>query len=440
MASDDGGYRVAGCIGKGAFGKVLLLENSAGDQVALKVVELAGKDLKIIELTIQEVCLLATLDHAHILKFLGNERDGLTLLIYTEYCPNGDLSGYVSKHRGEKMDERRLVEWVRQIASALEYLHNLPKPVIHRDLKSLNVFLDANWDTRLGDFGVSRVIESSTDMATTQVGTMMYMAPEMFSGLPYTEKTDIFSLSILMYEMATMDNDSFENMMEQKQFIMMIFRIVHYEVPTMPTGYSAGVTDLMKMMMQADPSKRPSADEILRQKIFKTTGKPPPITDPPKVFDIEDDHDEDTYLSSDTLTLINLSIDGGTSMGGKAKPVDEKKDAGAVGGNMIVDLLSANPIMGLVTRVLDDMGKTHLVKGRSKQEKNAELLKMYCLHCMDNNEELFKKASAALTASYDEDQIEVSETLIRILGHERYGLCGMQLLHYKNYTFAMKNM
>ncbi|KAH3827807.1 hypothetical protein DPMN_129750 [Dreissena polymorpha] len=336
------------------------------------------------------------------------------------------------------MDERRLVEWVRQIASALEYLHNLPKPVIHRDLKSLNVFLDSNWDTRLGDFGVSRVTESSTDMATTQVWTPMYMAPEMFSGLPYTEKTDIFSLSILMYEMATMDNDSFENMMGQKALMMMLFRIVHHQVPTMPTGYSAGVTDLMKIMMQADPSQRPSADEILRQNIFKTTGKPPPITDPPKGTDIEDDDGEDTYLSSETLTWINLSIEGDISMGRRTKPVDGKQDAGAVGGNMIVDLLSENPILGLVTRVLDDMGKTHLVKGRSKQEKNAEMLKMYCLHCMDNNEELFKKASAALTASHDEDQIE--ETLIRILGHERYGLCGMQLLHYKNYTFAMKNM
>ncbi|KAH3828201.1 hypothetical protein DPMN_130153 [Dreissena polymorpha] len=79
-------------------------------------------------------------------------------------------------------------------------------------------------------------------------------------------------------------------------------------------------------------------------------------TDPPKVFDIEDDHDEDTCLSSDTLTWINQRIEGGTSMGGKTKTVDEKQEySGAVGGNMIVDLLSENPILGLVTRVLDDM-------------------------------------------------------------------------------------
>lgn len=81
-------------------------------------------------------------------------------------------------------------------------------------------------------------------------------------------------------------------------------------------------------------------------------------TDPPKEFDIEDDNDEDedTFLSTDTLTWVNLSIEGGASVGGRTKPADKRQDdAGAVGGNMIADLLSENPIMGLVTRCLDDM-------------------------------------------------------------------------------------
>ncbi|KAH3827804.1 hypothetical protein DPMN_129747 [Dreissena polymorpha] len=69
-------------------------------------------------------------------------------------------------------------------------------------------------------------------------------------------------------------------------------------------------------------------------------------------------------------------------------------------------------MMGFVTRVLNDMGKSQLVQGRSKLEKNADMLKMYCLQCMDNNKELFLKASAALTASHDEDQIEACSRFI----------------------------
>ncbi|XP_052284374.1 serine/threonine-protein kinase Nek4-like [Dreissena polymorpha] len=432
MTMSHGEYRKVGCIGEGGFGKVILLENADNEQVALKIVDLAGKDSKVVQLAHQEVKLLSKLKHEYILKFIHVEKDGTTLKILTEFCPNGDLSGYIEAHRGQVMDEQRLVEWTRQIVSALQYLHTLPKPVIHRDLKSANVFLDANWDTRLGDFGVSRVIESSTDMATTHVGTHIYMAPEMFMGIPYTEKTDIFSLSILMYEMACMQNDAFKEMLPQ----MMLFRIIHFGFPTMPDGYSSGLIDLMKTMMQVDPDKRPSATDLLQESIFKTTGKPLPIADSTKNVVLEDTDDQ---VTTESLTWVESIINNDTITGERRSHDDEGHiDYGPVDDTTVVELLSENPMMGFVTRVLNDMGKSQLVQGRSKLEKNADMLKMYCLQCMDNNKELFLKASAALTASHDEDQIE--ETLIRILGHERYGLCGEQFLHYKNYMFVMKNM
>ena len=89
-------------------------------QVALKVINLVKQDPKTIFQTIQEIHLLAKLDHQHILEFLHcSEEDGIIYLI-TEYCCNGDLSGYTEKHRGDVLEEARLVEWIRQITLALQ--------------------------------------------------------------------------------------------------------------------------------------------------------------------------------------------------------------------------------------------------------------------------------------------------------------------------------
>ena len=84
------------------------------------MINLVGQDEKTIFQTIQEIQLLAKLDHKHILKFLHCSEEGGVIYLVTEYCCNGDLSGYVEKHRGNVLEEARLVEWIRQITSALQ--------------------------------------------------------------------------------------------------------------------------------------------------------------------------------------------------------------------------------------------------------------------------------------------------------------------------------
>ena len=89
------------------------------------MINLVGQDGKTIFQTIQEIQLLAKLDHKHILQFLHCSEDEGVIYLITEYCCNGDLSGYTEKHRGEVMEEARLVEWIRQITSALQVWVNL---------------------------------------------------------------------------------------------------------------------------------------------------------------------------------------------------------------------------------------------------------------------------------------------------------------------------
>ncbi|WAR25243.1 NEK6-like protein [Mya arenaria] len=461
MADAGDKYEIKGLIGQGAFGKVFLVENGAKNKLALKVIQLVGRHPKEIMQTVQEVELLARLQHDHILQYVQADTEGGKLMILTEFCPNGDLADYIREHAGTVMDERRLVEWILvKLSTSVtlttcrkilrNYLHGLPQKIIHRDLKLANIFMDEKWDTKLGDFGIARVLEDSTDWATTQCGTPLYMSPEVFAGIPYSDKTDIYSLSIMMYEMAHMDK---ENIQPQ----MVLFKIVHQQVcgptfvwiaksisrpkaalPSMPTTYSSGVTDLMASMMHKDPDKRPSAAEILENKVFKKARKPPPITDRPKTnvlddLEEEDEMDEELWTFVDTAT--QLSTSGGTatstrdavagSTGAPFRPqprggvpvlplgtitarITKAHDDGEVGGGKSEgeDDFAGNPVMTVVHRTLLHMGKTATIKGRDKLERQVDMLKMYCIQCLDNDDGLFRRACEALNMSHDEEEIE----------------------------------
>lgn len=414
---------VKGLIGQGAYGKVFLLENAGGTKVALKVIDLTQQDPKTIFQTLQEIQLLAKLDHDHILEFIHCSEENGVIYLITEYCCHGDLSGYLEKNRGQILAETRLVEWFRQITSALQYLHG--NNIIHRDLKTANIFLDEHWDTKLGDFGIARVLQSAADLAETMCGTPLYMSPEAFACIPYTAKTDIYSLGIVMYELASMDKDS-NSIMPQ----MLLFRIVHEATPTMPTCYSDGVVELLTMMMVKDPEKRPSAKAILNHPLFRSSRKPDPMPQQPnKEGTLEKAGPLDIDRIQGTLTLL-----------GKGRTTRRPKDLQDMMKSLEVDAgFEAHPALALVTRVMDSMGHTSqaALKGRtSRIEQQVEMLKMYCLKVLDNDKTLFTRACEALSTSQDEDEIE--ESLIQVLGHEKYGLCGVQLLYYKNFTYNLR--
>lgn len=413
---------------------MFLLENAAGEQLALKVCQLVGRHPKEIVQTIQEVKLLAALEHEHILRYVEAHHENGQLYIVTEYCPNGDLKEFLEEHAGTAMDERRLVEWVRQVTCALKYLHGLPTPVIHRDIKTANIFFDGKWNAKLGDFGIARILQTAAEFAQTQCGTPMYMSPEVFAGIPYSDKTDIYSLGIMMYEMAHMDKEA---ILPQ----MILFKIVHQTLPTMPTDYSKGVMDLLASMISKDPRNRPSAGQILEHKVFKTTKKPPPLParGEPDREDVDDEDRENDGMRTIMGTLTQLHLEGGhlTLGGGAAHYMQDEGhvDFGPADSEPGVEFEN-NPVMQVVSRTLMAMGHdTVMIQGRSTLERQVDMLKVYCLQCLDNNAALFKSACDALDKSHSEEEIE--ETLIRILGHERYGMCGLQLLHYKNFVFNL---
>ena len=137
--------------------------------------------------------------HPNIVMFLGACTKPPNLCIVLEYCGRGslwsclhDLSIKLSWEFRKKM--------ALDIAKGVLYLHSFQPPILHRDLKSLNVLLDHACNAKLADFGWTRI---KAKVMTSKIGTYQWMAPEVIAGFKYTEKADVFSFGVILWELAT---------------------------------------------------------------------------------------------------------------------------------------------------------------------------------------------------------------------------------------------
>jgi len=121
-----------------------------------------------------------------------------------EYCEVGDLASHIKlkQKKGEMFSEEEILNWFIQICIALEYIHGWK--ILHRDVKSQNIFLTKNNTVKLGDFGISKLLESTNEAAMTVVGTPYYMSPEVCENKPYTFKSDVWALGCVLYELCTL--------------------------------------------------------------------------------------------------------------------------------------------------------------------------------------------------------------------------------------------
>ncbi|XP_071973532.1 serine/threonine-protein kinase Nek11-like isoform X2 [Engystomops pustulosus] len=205
----------------------------------------------------REAKLLGNLRHPFIVQFFGSFLEKIDFCIVTEFCEGGDLHCHIQqqKDKGEKFKEGHVVEWFIQLLLGVNYLHE--RLVMHRDLKTKNIFLKEGL-LKIGDFGVSRILAPS-DMATTITGTASYMSPEVFSNTGYNTKSDIWSLGCILYEMC-----SFTRAFHCPRWIKLVSMIVNGPSPTLPSIYSTALNDILQRMLRKDPELRPSAKEILQ--------------------------------------------------------------------------------------------------------------------------------------------------------------------------------
>ncbi|XP_013879557.1 serine/threonine-protein kinase Nek8 isoform X2 [Austrofundulus limnaeus] len=250
-------YEKIQVVGRGAFGIVHLCRRRSDDAlVILKEipVEQMSRDER---LAAKNECqVLKLLNHPNIIEYYENFLEDKSLMVAMEYAPGGTLAEYIQKRYNSLLDEDTILHFFVQILLALYHVHN--KLILHRDLKTQNILLDKHqMVVKIGDFGISKILVSKSK-AYTVVGTPCYISPELCEGKPYNQKSDIWALGCVLYELA-----SLKRAFEAANLPALILKIMSGTFAPISDRYSPELRQLVLTMLNLDPSKRPQLNEIM---------------------------------------------------------------------------------------------------------------------------------------------------------------------------------
>ena len=257
-------------LGQGGQGKVYKVRRKTdGGIFVLKTIKCG--DNSCLRRAQTEVDIMKGVNHRHIIRleesFEYRGAKDLYLCIVMDYCPGGDLYQLfrkVKKGQLKPFSEATLVKWITQIASALQYLHE--RDMWHRDVKTGNIFFDANGNLKLGDFGLSATYNIKGH--NTVVGTPYYYAPEVMLGEKYTNKVDIWNLGVCVLELVSLRmqpiNAEVLNDKEGCTIALGTKTSSRIMKETIDRGFSKKFGILLCSMLSRHAADRPAAREILQ--------------------------------------------------------------------------------------------------------------------------------------------------------------------------------
>lgn len=314
-------------IGKGAFGEAYIVQRNPHYDPAMcpfaerqfeanalahltvpgclyvaKVIDLCRTPQLDKQYAQSEIICLAHTNHFGIIRYYEHyvlDSGDETMVIVTEFADHGDLCHNLNRSyrevspAGLQLTEREAGMYFVQLLLALNHIHS--KRVIHRDIKSANIFLTSHGLIKLGDFGFSQMYEStvsSETIARTFLGTPYYLSPEMWKGSRYGKKTDIWAAGIVLYEMLMNGRRPFEgmNLTELKAAVLSQETVLPEYPPdcsehatgedhatTVPAGesrashakFSSEMRALVQTILHKDPQQRPSAAQLLGTPIMQ---------------------------------------------------------------------------------------------------------------------------------------------------------------------------
>ena len=180
-------YEILCKIGQGSFGTVFKVKRKIDRAIlVIKLIKITTLSKKNQQDSLHEVNILSSLNCPYIVKYYDSFVENSTLYIVMEYCEKGDLSQILKK---QQLQEQKIWKFFIQISIGLEYLHS--KQILHRDIKSLNIFLSNDDSIRIGDLGVAKILNNTHAFAQTQVGSPYYLSPELCEEKPYNTKSDV---------------------------------------------------------------------------------------------------------------------------------------------------------------------------------------------------------------------------------------------------------
>lgn len=257
-------YNKLQSIGHSAHAEVFIVEDRlTRARYVMKQMQLRSDDR---EFALRESALLRTLHHPNICRhhesFVHN---GDWLCVVMPHCSNGDLAQLFKQRRDRllpPLDEAVSVHYLMSIALALQYLHD--RKVIHRDVKPSNIFLASDWTVQLGDFGVSRQLSDTSSLASTCVGTPLYMSPELLQSNRHSTKTDLWALGCVGFECATL-----QPAFTGASFTEIAEKVISGEYGRLPARTSVPFRDTIGRLLSVSPDARPSAKQLLNSLLLR---------------------------------------------------------------------------------------------------------------------------------------------------------------------------
>jgi NIMA (never in mitosis gene a)-related kinase 1/4/5 len=259
-------YRKVKIVGKGSFGHAVLVQSVADRKLyIMKIIDVSRMERKQKEEALNEVHVLKAMRHPYIVTYRESFMDKRCLCIVMDYADGGDMYSKIAKQKanGKGFQESLLLDWFVQICLAIKHMHD--RKILHRDLKTQNVFLTSKGEVKIGDFGISRVLQHTYDCAQTAIGTPYYLSPEICQEKPYNQKSDIWSLGCILYEMVTL-----RHAFDASSMKGLVVKILRGTYPSIPSCYSQNLRDLIDEMLQKDAQNRPSVKKILEKDFLKS--------------------------------------------------------------------------------------------------------------------------------------------------------------------------
>lgn len=247
-------YQIERLLGEGGMSRVYLgIHPVTGQKVAIKELleHLANHD-DLRQRFRQEAQFMAKLNHQHIVRLIRYEEIGSRLFLVQEYVAGVTLEEYITNQRG-LIPEQEAIELFCQLLDAFAYAHD--NDVIHRDIKPSNILITKSNQVKVVDFGIARIAGGSSGTLRTRtgvrMGTVAYMSPEQVNGREVDDRTDIYSLGVLLYQMLT--GKAPYNMDVESEFEVQV-KIVREPLPRMKSTYEF-VSDRMQAIVDKATAK-----------------------------------------------------------------------------------------------------------------------------------------------------------------------------------------
>ena len=245
-------------LGAGSYGRVILVQHKITQaKYAIKCIDKRNKvNIEEKPYFRREIEIMYRVHHPNVVKLFGHFEDNKYCYFIMEYIPGGNVYNLVPKNGFRTVPIQTIASIMKDVISAVYFLHHMSPPIIHRDIKPENVVLDQNMKAKLTDFGWSNYMQG--DMKRTTVcGTPVYLAPEIINNRGHDEKVDIWCIGVLLFELLT-GISPFQGFDVQS---------IKYNINRLNIAWQKNMdrdaVDLIKRILKYNPEERISLENML---------------------------------------------------------------------------------------------------------------------------------------------------------------------------------